>query len=46
MGCSAPAGAPSGAVLSLRTASQGGDTLSTTVRQEHHCDLWDRLAAG
>ncbi|MBK3639717.1 hypothetical protein [Streptomyces sp. MBT33] len=46
MGCSAPAGAPSGADLSLRTASKGGDTLSTTVRKEHHCDLWDRLAAG
>ncbi|MFI8228190.1 hypothetical protein ACIGDI_05140 [Streptomyces sp. NPDC085900] len=35
-----------GADLSLRTASKGGDTLSTTVRKEHHCDLWDRLAAG
>ncbi|MGW2834733.1 fibronectin type III-like domain-contianing protein [Streptomyces sp. NPDC001286] len=45
-GCSAPVGAPSGADLSLGTASKGGDTLSTTVRREHHCDLWDRLAAG
>ncbi|MFJ9725952.1 hypothetical protein ACIRP3_24655 [Streptomyces sp. NPDC101209] len=28
------------------TASKGGVTLSTTVHGEHHCDLWDRLAAG
>ncbi|ALV37096.1 carboxylesterase family protein [Streptomyces sp. CdTB01] len=35
-----------GVVLSLRTASKGGVTLSTTVHGEHHCDLWDRLAAG
>ncbi|MHA5052946.1 carboxylesterase family protein [Streptomyces sp. SD15] len=30
-----------GLALSLRTASQGGNTLSTTVHQEHRCDLWD-----
>ncbi|MER5450641.1 carboxylesterase family protein [Streptomyces sp. NPDC002764] len=35
-----------GVVLSLRTASKGGVTLSTTVHREHNCDLWDRLAAG
>jgi len=30
-----------GTVLSLRTASLGGNTVSTTVHQEHQCDLWD-----
>jgi para-nitrobenzyl esterase len=34
-----------GTVLSLKTASKGGITLSTTVHQEHHCDLWDDLAS-
>ncbi|TPQ16117.1 carboxylesterase/lipase family protein [Streptomyces sporangiiformans] len=28
-------------VLSLRTASQGGNSQSATVRSEHQCDLWD-----
>ncbi|MFI6489036.1 carboxylesterase/lipase family protein [Streptomyces sp. NPDC050564] len=30
-----------GVVLSLRTASAGGNTLSTTVAHAHRCDLWD-----
>jgi len=30
-----------GAVLSLRTASRGGNTISTIVHREHRCDLWD-----
>lgn len=34
-----------GRVLSLKTASRGGIALSTTVHQEHHCDLWDDLAS-
>lgn len=34
-----PAG--TGRVLSLRTASAGGNILSTTVHSEHRCDLWD-----
>ncbi|MGI5198506.1 carboxylesterase/lipase family protein [Streptomyces sp. CA-288835] len=29
-------------VLSLRTASHGGNSPSTTVHREHQCDLWDR----
>jgi len=35
-----------GVILSLKTASKGGNTLSTTVRQEHQCDLWDSPSAG
>ncbi|MGW5867638.1 carboxylesterase/lipase family protein [Streptomyces sp. NPDC055239] len=31
-----------GQVLSLRTASAGGNELSTAVAREHRCDLWDR----
>lgn len=31
-----------GQVLSLRTASAGGNELSGTVGREHRCDLWDR----
>ncbi|MFC8126788.1 carboxylesterase/lipase family protein [Streptomyces sp. NPDC057302] len=31
-----------GQVLSLRTASAGGNELSTSVAREHRCDLWDR----
>ncbi|MGI5452935.1 carboxylesterase/lipase family protein [Streptomyces sp. CA-249302] len=38
-------GAP-GTVLSLKTASEGGNTLSTAVHQEHQCDLWDAAPAG
>lgn len=34
-----PAGG--GKVLTLRTAAQGGNELSTTVHGEHQCDLWD-----
>lgn len=34
-----------GQVLSLRTASAGGNELSTTVAREHRCDLWDREGA-
>jgi para-nitrobenzyl esterase len=30
-----------GQVLSLRTASAGGNALSTTVHREHQCNLWD-----
>ncbi|WP_238431528.1 carboxylesterase/lipase family protein [Streptomyces cavernae] len=30
-----------GLVLSLKTASAGGNTLSGTVHREHRCDLWD-----
>lgn len=30
-----------GTVLSLRTASQGGNALSTAAHMEHQCDLWD-----
>jgi para-nitrobenzyl esterase len=33
-------------ILSLRTASQGGNTLSAAVHQEHRCDLWDRASSG
>ncbi|WP_235990587.1 carboxylesterase/lipase family protein [Streptomyces ureilyticus] len=29
-------------LLSLRTASDGGNSPSTTVHREHQCDLWDR----
>ncbi|MEV2255140.1 carboxylesterase family protein [Streptomyces sp. NPDC050147] len=31
-----------GQVLSLRTASAGGNELSSAVAREHQCDLWDR----
>ncbi|MEV0641438.1 carboxylesterase family protein [Streptomyces sp. NPDC050619] len=34
-----------GTVLSLRTASKGGNVLSRTVGQEHQCDLWDAEAS-
>lgn len=34
-----------GTVLSLRTASKGGNALSTTVHREHQCDLWDTGAS-
>lgn len=34
-----------GQVLSLRTASAGGNELSTAVGREHQCDLWDRAGA-
>ncbi|MEV7003683.1 carboxylesterase family protein [Streptomyces sp. NPDC093982] len=30
-----------GEVLQLRTASAGGNTSTTTLREVHHCDLWD-----
>ncbi|MBC9718741.1 carboxylesterase family protein [Streptomyces sp. TRM66268-LWL] len=33
-----------GRVLSLRTASAGGLQVSTTVDEEHLCDLWDAAA--
>ncbi|GHD44577.1 hypothetical protein GCM10010317_017820 [Streptomyces mirabilis] len=39
-----PGGA--GPVLSLRTASRGGNIVSTTVHREHRCDLWDAAARG
>lgn len=32
-----------GTVLSLRTASAGGNALSTAVHADHHCDLWDAV---
>jgi para-nitrobenzyl esterase len=32
------------AVLSLRTASAGGNRVSTTVADEHRCNLWDSAA--
>ncbi|MEU7584004.1 carboxylesterase family protein [Streptomyces sp. NPDC041068] len=35
-----------GQVLSLRTASAGGTAISTTVGDEHRCDLWDAVPAG
>jgi hypothetical protein len=35
-----------GPVLSLRTASRGGNVVSATVHQEHRCDLWDAAARG
>ncbi|MEV6741216.1 hypothetical protein AB0N14_31625 [Streptomyces sp. NPDC051104] len=35
-----------GLVLSLKTASRGGNTLSATVGRDHQCDLWDGGAAG
>ncbi|MEV7196040.1 carboxylesterase family protein [Streptomyces sp. NPDC093510] len=35
-----------GQVLSLRTASAGGTTISTTVHDEHRCGLWDAVPAG
>jgi para-nitrobenzyl esterase len=35
-----------GLVLSLKTASKGGNTVSTTVGQEHQCDIWDAGASG
>lgn len=33
-------------VLSLRTASGGGNSLSAIVHQEHQCDLWDAAVLG
>ncbi|WP_251020276.1 carboxylesterase/lipase family protein [Streptomyces sp. ISL-98] len=33
-----------GHVLSLKTASAGGNTISTTLGREHQCDLWDAAA--
>ncbi|MFF3147549.1 carboxylesterase family protein, partial [Streptomyces sp. NPDC057927] len=39
-----PGGA--GPVLSLRTASRGGNFVTTTVHREHRCDLWDAAARG
>ena len=33
------------AVLALKTASEGGNTLSTSVHQEHRCDLWNGAGA-
>ncbi|MEV0173797.1 carboxylesterase family protein [Streptomyces sp. NPDC050803] len=36
----------SGTVLSLRTVSAGGNTPSTTVYQEHQCDLWGAGGTG
>ncbi|MEV6940640.1 carboxylesterase family protein [Streptomyces sp. NPDC051172] len=41
-----PMPAGQGVVLSLKTASKGGNTLSTTVHQEHQCDLWDGASTG
>ena len=35
-----------GLVLSLKTASAGGNTLSATVYREHRCDLWDSAPGG
>ncbi|MER5754020.1 carboxylesterase family protein [Streptomyces sp. NPDC002088] len=35
-----------GTVLALRTASAGGNTPSTTVHEEHRCDLWDADMSG
>ncbi|TGB10555.1 carboxylesterase family protein [Streptomyces sp. MZ04] len=34
-----------GTVLSLRTASAGGNALSTTLGDDHRCDLWDSAPA-
>lgn len=34
-----PAGG--GKILTLRTAAEGGNALSTDVHGEHRCDLWD-----
>jgi para-nitrobenzyl esterase len=34
-----------GVVLSLRTASKGGNALSTSVGREHLCDLWNGEAS-
>ncbi|MEV0115231.1 carboxylesterase family protein [Streptomyces sp. NPDC050844] len=34
-----------GQVLSLRTASAGGNTVSTTLADDHRCDLWDSAPA-
>ncbi|NUO47150.1 MAG: carboxylesterase family protein, partial [Streptomyces sp.] len=33
-----------GKVLSLRTASAGGNAVSTTVHSAHRCNLWDSAA--
>ncbi|MET9909626.1 carboxylesterase family protein [Streptomyces sp. NPDC006476] len=41
-----PMPAGPGAVLSLKTASKGGNTLSSTGHREHRCDLWDGTATG
>lgn len=40
-----PMPAGPGVVLSLRTASKGGNVLSTSVHRDHRCDLWDGAAA-
>jgi para-nitrobenzyl esterase len=34
-----------GVLLSLRTASNGGNALSTSVGWEHLCDLWNGEAS-
>ncbi|EPD62449.1 carboxylesterase/lipase family protein [Streptomyces sp. HGB0020] len=34
-----------GMVLSLKTASEGGNTLSGSVHEDHRCDLWDGAPA-
>lgn len=41
-----PMPAGPGVILSLKTASKGGNTLSTSVHQDHQCDLWDGASAG
>ncbi|MGK5529643.1 carboxylesterase/lipase family protein [Streptomyces sp. URMC 129] len=33
-----------GQVLALRTAPAGGNATTTTLRDVHHCDLWDAAA--
>ncbi|MEV0375249.1 carboxylesterase family protein [Streptomyces sp. NPDC050636] len=38
-------GSRPGQVLQLRTASEGGNATTTTLRAEHHCRLWDAAAA-
>jgi para-nitrobenzyl esterase len=38
-------GTSPGQVLQLRTASAGGNTTTTTLRDVHRCDLWDAAAA-
>ena len=35
-----------GQVLSLKTASVGGNTVSTSVHRAHQCDLWDSAPRG
>ncbi|MEV5610008.1 carboxylesterase family protein [Streptomyces sp. NPDC052225] len=34
-----------GRVLSLKTASVGGITVSSSVHRDHHCTLWDSAAS-